>query len=108
MSQLHPTAEDDAFASGHADAGLRKALRRIERLEGLLKRVWACRHVGLSPELSRDIPQALSTTHYDEVDDGAWRFPKTPIRAAVQARQDGLHDLTALESNAAIINKKRG
>lgn len=37
MSQLHPTSEDDAFASGHGDVGYRKALNRIERLEKLLR-----------------------------------------------------------------------
>lgn len=74
MSQLHPTEEDNAFALGHADGGLRKALRRIERLEGLLRRA---REALPSGSLEKEIGKAIAMTYYEEEDDGTWRLPNT-------------------------------
>ena len=73
MSLLHPNEDDEAFASAHCDSGLRKAWRRIERLEDLLLKV---RAAGFTSGLAQDIDRALRTTCYDEEDDGQWRFPR--------------------------------
>jgi hypothetical protein len=83
MSQLRPDEEDEAFAQGHNDAGFRKALCRIKRLEDLLKRALAEDDLeggvsmgGSRSMLGADIAAALTKTFYDEEDDGHWRLPK--------------------------------
>lgn len=70
MSLLHPTEEDDAFAAGHADAGLRKALRHIEATKEVLL---ACLPF-LSQELRARAEAILRRSHYNEEDDGRWRL----------------------------------
>lgn len=70
MSLLHQTDEDDAFASGHADAGLRKALRHIARTKAVLVECLPY----LPPALKARAEAILRASHYDEVDDGQWRL----------------------------------
>jgi hypothetical protein len=72
MSQLHPTEEDEQFAQGHTEAGLRMALNRAWRLTRLLDRARVFCPVSLQDE----IHQQLSKSHYDETDDGQWRLEK--------------------------------
>jgi len=84
MSLLHPNEDDDAFASANCDSGLRKAWRRIERLEDLLLKIrGAIRRPAAPPagqiadfDIAQEIDQQLRTTCYDEQDDGQWRFPR--------------------------------
>jgi len=66
MSLLHQTEEDRSFADGHAAAGLRKAKKRIARLERLLSEL--VKTPGDVMLLSK-IKLALSRTYYDESDD---------------------------------------
>ena len=70
MSLLHPTEEDNDFASGHADAGLRKSLKHILRT----KKVLVDCLPFLPEELKEQACAVLRTSHYDEVDDGEWRL----------------------------------
>ncbi len=74
MSLLHPNEDDDAFAQGHADAGLRAATNRTWRLHALLRRAWEEEGIVFSDGLRDDIQAALATTWRDEVDDGVWRL----------------------------------
>ena len=39
MSQLHPNADDDAFAQMHTDAGFKKRVENIKKLHTELKRL---------------------------------------------------------------------
>jgi hypothetical protein len=72
MSAIHPTKEDEMFSAGHAEAGLRKAMRRIERLENLLNRFISKDQQSLIG-LAEDVKTVLAATYYDE-EDGGWRL----------------------------------
>lgn len=70
MSLLHQTSEDDDYAAGHADAGLRKALTHIQAVKRVLLRTLP----HLPPELQADAVNVLQRSHYEEHDDGTWRL----------------------------------
>jgi len=57
MSLLHPSSDDDAFAAGHADEGLRASHQRVNRLRELLR---ACApHLPANSELSAQVAKEL-------------------------------------------------
>jgi len=64
MSQLHPTEEDDAFAAGHADTGLRKALRHVLNVKAILVECLPY----LPSDLRARVETILARSHYDESD----------------------------------------
>ena len=70
VSQLHPTEEDDSFAAGHADAGLRKALRHVVAVKTVLLECLP----HLPPEVRARAEEVLRRSHYEETDDGQWRL----------------------------------
>jgi|GEM_PF-5357538 hypothetical protein len=73
MSLLRPSDDDYAFAEAHADAGLKKALMRLNELADLLEEAGQVR--GMPPELLAKIGAALLRTYGDAHYETAVRRP---------------------------------